>query len=113
MKNYKIGIITGSLLTLSSLMFISARTLNVKQTKFDHIVVKSITLKDDFGMTSIYPGAIQIKNKRFSEVIIRPDLLSIDNYRNSTNKELSITNEKLVFKKNGQVKYSLPPHQLN
>ena len=113
MNDYKIGLTTGILLTISSFLFISARTVNVKQTKFEHIVVKSITLKDDSGITNIYPGTIQIKDRRFSEVVIKPDLLSIDNYRNSSNNELSLTNEKLVFKKNGQVKYFLPPHRLN
>ncbi len=113
MNDYKIGLTTGILLTISSFLFISARTVNVKQTKFEHIVVKSITLKDDSGITYIYPGTIQIKDRRFSEVVIKPDLLSIDNYRNSSNNELSLTNEKLVFKKNGQVKYFLPPHRLN
>ena len=113
MNDYKIGLTTGILLTISSFLFISARNVNVKQTKFEHIVVKSITLKDDSGITNIYPGTIQIKDRRFSEVVIKPDLLSIDNYRNSSNNELSVTNEKLVFKKNGQVKYFLPPHRLN
>ena len=56
---------------------------------------------------------ISTKEKSSISTTSKPDLLSIDNYRNSSNNELSLTNEKLVFKKNGQVKYFLPPHRFN
>jgi len=113
MKQYFIGLITGVLLATSAILFMGARTVNVKKKNLGHIVVKSITLQDQDGSSNLYPGSIILKNKDFSETVIRPDLISIDNYTKNNQRELSITNEKLVLKKNGSVRFTLPNNQLN
>ena len=113
MKQYLMGFITGILMTISATMFLGARTVNVKKKNLGHIVVKSITLEDEYGSSNLYPGSIILKNNNFAETVIRPDLISIDNYSKNDDRELSFTNEKLVFKKNGYVHYTLPDQRLN
>ena len=113
MKQYLTGLITGILLTVSATMFLGARTVNVKKKNLGHIVVKSVTLQDEHGSSNLYPGLIILKDKNFAETVIRPDLISIEDYSNNNDRELLFTNEKLVFKKNGYVNFSLPFHQLN
>ena len=46
MNNYTTGLITGILISASFLMFVGARTVNVKKKDLGHIVVKSITIED-------------------------------------------------------------------
>ena len=113
MKQYLTGLITGILLTVSAAMFLGARTVNVKKKNLGHIVVKSVTLQDEHGSSNLYPGSIILKDNNFAETVIRPDLISIEDYSNNNDRELLFTNEKLVFKKNGYVNFSLPFHQLN
>ena len=113
MKQYLTGLITGILLMVNALMFIGARTVNVKKKNLGHIVVKSITLDDEYGRTNLYPGSIILNDNNFAETVIKPDLISIDNYSRNSDRELSFTNEKLVFKKNGYVHYILPDNRLN
>ena len=113
MKQYLTGLITGILLTVSTTMFLGARTVNVKKKNLGHIVVKSVTLQDEHGSSNLYPGSIILKDNNYSETVIRPDLISIEDYSNNNDRELLFTNEKLVFKKNGYVNFSLPFHQLN
>ena len=113
MKQYLTGLITGILLTVSATMFLGARTVNIKKKNLGHIVVKSVTLQDEHGSSNLYPGSIILKNNNFSETVIRPDLISIEDYSNNNDRELSFTNEKLVFKKNGFVHFTLPDGRLN
>ena len=113
MKQYLTGLITGILLTVSATMFLGARTVNVKKKNLGHIVVKSVTLQDEHGSSKLYPGSIILKDNNFSETVIRPDLISIEDYSNNNDRELSFTNEKLVFKKNGYVHFTLPDSRLN
>ncbi|MBH09943.1 MAG: hypothetical protein CMG74_06215 [Candidatus Marinimicrobia bacterium] len=113
MKQYFTGLITGILFTTSIIMFIGARTVNVTKKNLGHIVVKSITMKDEQGISNIYPGTIILKDKNLSETVLTPDIVSINNYTRNNDRELSLTNEKLVFKKNGYVNYTLPHHRLN
>ena len=94
MNNYIIGLITGMLISSSALLFIGARTVNVKKKDLGHIVVKSITIEDDENRINIYPESIILKNKSFNETVIRPDLISIENYDNNYRRELSLSYQK-------------------
>ena len=113
MTQYLTGLITGILLTASITMFLGARTVNVKKKNLGHIVVKSVTLQDEHGSSNLYPGSIILKDNNYSETVIRPDLISIEDYSNNNDRELSFTNEKQVFKKNGYVHFTLPDGRLN
>ena len=113
MKQYFIGLLNGVLLAITIILLLGARTVNVKKKNLGHIVVKSITLQDDDGTSNFYPGSIILKDKNFAEIVIQPDLISIDNYSKNNQRELLITNEKLVFKKNGSLHFILPNKQLN
>jgi len=113
MNNYIIGLITGILISASGLLFIGARTVNVKKKNFGHIVVKSITIEDGENKINIYPESIILKNKSFNETVIRPDLISIENYENNYRRELSLSYQKMVLKKNGNVNFFLPPGAMN
>jgi len=113
MNNYIIGLITGVLISSSSFLFIGARTVNVKKKDLGHIVVKSITIKDDENRINIYPESIILKNKSFNETVIRPDLISIESYDNNYRRELSLSYQKMVLKKNGNVNFFLPPGAMN
>ena len=113
MNNYIIGVITGILISASAMLFIGARTVNVKKKDLGHIVVKSITIEDDENKINIYPESIILKNKSFNETVIRPDLISIESYDNNYSRELSLSYQKMVLKKNGNVNFFLPPGAMN
>ena len=113
MNNYIIGVITGILISASAMLLIGARTVNVKKKDLGHIVVKSITIEDGENKINIYPESIILKNKSFNETVIRPDLISIESYENNYSRELSLSYQKMVLKKNGNVNFFLPPGSMN
>tara|TARA_B100000029_G_C17384661_1_gene891086 strand:+ start:673 stop:1014 length:342 start_codon:yes stop_codon:yes gene_type:complete len=113
MKNYTMGLLTGMFFSASVMLFIGARTVNVKKKEFGHIVVKSITIKDGENKINIYPESIILKNKSFNETVIKPEIISIENYENNYRRELSLSYQKMVFKKNGNVNFFLPPAAMN
>ena len=56
---------------------------------------------------------VNVKKKNLGHIVVRPDLISIEDYSNNNDRELSFTNEKLVFKQNGYVHFTLPDSRLN